>query len=80
MHPVTQFYSYTVNVSAGSVGGPIPGVRVTWCTTLPPECVTSVRVEFRTSKLGPVVATNTTTNTSQTQIIQTGLQCGKSYY
>ena len=29
---------------------------------------------------GPVVATYTTTNTSQTEFIQTGLQCAASYY
>ena len=29
---------------------------------------------------GPVVATYTTTNTSQTEIIQTGLQCATNYY
>ena len=77
MHAVTQFHFHTVNVSAESVGGSTPGVRVTWNTTVPPECVTSVRVEFRTSSPGPVV---TTTNTSQTEIIQTGLQCGANYY
>ena len=81
MHAVTQFYFRTVNVSAERVGGPTPGVRVTWNTTVPPECVTSVRVEFRTiSDHGPAVATYTTTNTSQTEVIQTGLQCATSYY
>ena len=56
-----------------------PAARVTWNTTVPPECVASVRVDFRTSSnMGPVVATNTTTNTSQTEVIQS-LQCG-SYY
>ena len=40
----------------------------------------SVRVEFRTSSYGPVVATYTTTNVSQTEVIQTGLQCATSYY
>ena len=80
MHAVTQFHFHTVTVSAESVGGSTPGVRVTWNTTLPPECVTSVRVEFRTSSRGPVVATYTTTNTSQTEVIQTGLQCSTNYY
>ena len=80
MHAVTQFYFFNVTVSAESVGGSTPGVRVTWSTTLPPECVTSVRVEFRTSSRGPVVASNTTTNTSQTEVVQTGLQCGTNYY
>ena len=42
--------------------------------------MTSVRVEFRTSSYGPVVAAYTTTNTSQTEIIQTGLQCATNYY
>ena len=80
LHAVTQFHSRTVTVSAERVGGSTPGVRVAWNTTLPPECVTSVRVEFRTSNLGPVVATYTTTNTSQTEVIQTGLQCATNYY
>ena len=51
-----------------------------WNTTAPSECVASVRVDFRTSSHGPVVATNTTNNTSQTEVIQTGLQCGIYYY
>ena len=42
--------------------------------------MTSVRVEFRLSSSGTVVATNTTTNTSQTEVIQTGLQCITYYY
>ena len=42
--------------------------------------MTSVRVEFRTNNLGPVVANYTTTNTSQTDVIQTGLQCRTNYY
>ena len=67
-------------MSAESVGGSTPGARVTWSTTVPPECVTSVRVEFRTSSHGPAVVTYTTTNTSQTEVIQTGLQCATSYY
>ena len=80
-HAVTHFHFFTVNtVSAESVGGSTPGARVTWSTTLPPECVASVRVEFRNSNVGPVVASNTTTNTSQTEIIQTGLQCATNYY
>ena len=75
-----QFRSSTVTVRAESVGGSTPGVRVTWNTTLPPECVTSVTVNFRITTNGGLVAANTTTNTSQTEIIQTGLQCGASYY
>ena len=74
---VAQFSLKTITVSAESVNG---SVRVTWSTTVPPECVASVRVEFRTSIHGPLVATNTTTNTSQTEVIQTGLQCGDYYY
>ena len=81
MHAVTQFHFFIVTASAGSVGDSTPGVRVTWNTTVPPECVTSVRMEFRTSSShGPVVANYTTTNTSQTEVIQTGLQCATSYY
>ena len=81
MRAVTEFYRRIVNVSAESVGDPTPGARVTWNTTLPPECVASVTVEFRTNGLeGSVAANYTTTNTSQTEIIQTGLQCGTNYY
>ena len=80
MHAVTQFHFFIVTASAESVGGSTPGARVTWSTTVPPKCVASVRVEFRTSKLGPVVATYNTTNTSQTEVIQTGLQCATNYY
>ena len=80
MHAAVQFYHHTVTtVNAESVGGSTPGVRVTWNTTLPPECVASVRVELRISG-GSVVATYTTTNTSQTVVIQTGLQCATNYY
>ena len=75
-----QFGLSTVNVSAKSVNGSTPAARVTWNTTISPQCVTSVRVEFRTSSRGPVVATNTTNDTSQTEIIQTGLQCITDYY
>ena len=74
-----QFRSSNLTVHAESVGGSTPGARVTWSTTLPAECVTSVSVNFRTTTNGVLVATNTTTNTSQTEIIQTGLQCGTNY-
>ena len=57
-----------------------PAARVTWSTTVPPQCVTSVRVEFRISTQGDVVTTNTTNDTSETEIIQTGLQCDTNYY
>ena len=81
MPAVTQFHFRNVKIlSAESVGGSTPGVRVTWNTTVPPECVASVKVEIRTSSRGPVVATYTTTNSSQTEVIQTGLQCITYYY
>ena len=81
MYLAVQFSQSTVTVSAESVDGSTPAVRVTWSTTAPPQCVTSVRVEFRTgSHAGPVVANYTTTNASQTEIIQTGLRCATNYY
>ena len=80
MHTAAQLSLILSTVSAESVGGTTPGVRVTWKTTTPPECVTSVRVEFRNESYGPVVATYTATNTSQTEVIQTGLQCATNYY
>ena len=70
----------TTTASAESVGGSTPGVRVTWNTTAPLECVTSVRVEFRNESYGPVVATYNTTNASETEIVQTDLQCATEYY
>ena len=78
-HADAQFRSSNLTVRAESVGGSTPGARVTWNTTLPPECVTSVSVNFRTRANGKLVATYTTTTTSQTEVIQTGLQCGTSY-
>ena len=76
-----QFSQSTITVRAESVDGPTPAARVTWSTTVPPECVASVRVEFRTgSHTGPVVATYTTNSTSETEFIQTGLQCTTNYY
>ena len=81
MRTVVQFtLGATVTASAVSVSDSTPGVRVTWRTTLPPECVTSVRVEFRTTTNSVLVATYTATNTSQTEVVQTGLQCATSYY
>ena len=74
-----QFRSSNLTVRAESVDGSTPGVRVTWNTTLPPECMTSVRVNFRTTPNGRLAAAYTTTNASQTEMIQTGLQCGASY-
>ena len=82
MHAARTFSLSTVTVSAESVDGPTPAARVNWSTTIPPECVASVRVDFRltSSSMGLVVATNTTTNTSQTEFVQTGLQCTTNYY
>ena len=57
-----------------------PGVRVTWSTTAPPECVASVKVVFRHSPVGAKVTTYTATNMSGTQVIQSSLQCGTEYY
>ena len=78
-HADAEFRSLSLIVSTESVGGSIPGVRVTWSTALPPECVTSVTVNFRTTANGVLAATYTATNTSQTEVIQTGLQCATNY-
>ena len=67
-------------MSAESVNESTPGVRVIWSTTAPPECVAAVRVEFRSSPVGLVVTSYTTTNTSGTQVIQSPLQCATEYY
>ena len=48
--------------------------------TLPPECVTAVRVNFRATTNRMLAASYTTTNTSQTEIIQTGLLCTTYYF
>ena len=80
MYSAAQFSLSTVTVSAESVSHSTPAARVTWSTTAPPECVASVRVDFRTDSRGPVVATNTVNNTSVTEVIQTGLQCATNYY
>ena len=80
MHAATQFGLSTVTVGAVSLNSSTPTARVTWSTTIPPECVTSVMVEFRTDRLGSVLANYITTNTSGTAVIQTGLQCVTNYY
>jgi len=80
MHTAADFSLHTVTVSAENVGGSTPGARVTWSTAAPPECVASVTVEFRTSSSGSVVRSYTSTNTSETEVIQTGLQCATTYY
>ena len=67
-------------MSAESVNGSTPGVRVTWNTTVPPVCVASVRVKFRLSVPGNVVSTYNAANVSETEVIQTGLQCATNYY
>ena len=68
-------------MNAEGVDHSTPAVRVTWRTTVPPECVASVRVDFRTgSHSGDLVATYGTINTSQTEFIQIGLQCITYYY
>ena len=67
-------------MSAESESGSTPGVRVTWSTTAPPECVAAVRVVFRRSTHGSVVISYTTTNTSGTQVIQSPLHCATEYY
>ena len=67
-------------MSAVREDGPTPGARVTWSTTVPPECVASVTVEFSTSSSGSVVRSYTTNSTSETEVIQTGLQCDTTYY
>ena len=79
-HTAAQFLLSTFTVSAESVvDGSTPAARVTWSTTVPPQCVSSVTVEFRTSSRGPVVATYTTTNV-QSEVIKSGLQCTTYYY
>jgi len=80
IHAAAQFRFSNVTVNAESVNGPTPAARVTWNTTVPPQCVASVRVEFRTQSIGSAATTNTTNNASQTEVIQTDLQCATNYY
>ena len=81
MHSIAaEFSLHTVTVSAERDDGSTPGARVTWSTAVPPECVASVTVEFRTSSSGSVARSYTTNSTSETEIIQTGLQCATTYY
>jgi len=75
IHVAHECLSHTVTVSAERVDGSTSSVRVTWNTTVPPECVASVRVEFISSRTLSGMRSYTTTNTSQTEVIQTGLQC-----
>ena len=67
-------------MSTEIVDGLTPGVRVTWNITVPPECVAAVRVEFKQSEMGNLSSTYNTTNISETEVIQTGLQCATKYY
>jgi len=80
LHTAAGFSLRTLTVSAESVGGSSPGARVTWSTTVPPECVALVTVKFRTISSGSVVTTYTTTNASVTEVIQTGLQCDTTHF
>ena len=79
MHAAAMLAERTVTVSAEREDGPTPGARVTWSKTVPPECVASVTVEFRTSSSGSVVRSYTT-SASETEVIQTDLQCDTTYY
>jgi len=45
----------TVTASAERVGVSIPSARVTWSTSVPPECVESVRIKFRTVSSGTIL-------------------------
>ena len=67
-------------MSAESVNGSTPGVRVTWNITVPAECVALVRVKFRLRLQGEIVSSYNTTNVSENEIIQTDLKCGTTYY
>jgi len=80
MHAVADFSLHTVTVSAEREDGSTPAARVTWSTTVPPECVEFVTVKRRTISSGSVVTAYTTTNTSETEVSQTGLQCFVIYY
>ena len=76
-----RFTLSTVTVSAESVvDGSTPAARVTWRTSIPPQCIAFVTVEFRTSSFGPPVANYTTTNASQTEVITSRLQPDTVYY
>jgi len=81
MHAAVHFVLSTLTVSAEKVDVSTPGARVTWSIQVPPECVESVRVKFRTISSGSrVVRSYTTTNASQSEVILAGLQCGTTYY
>ena len=79
IHAANEFKKHTLAVSAKREDGSTPGARVTWNTTLPPECVADITVKFRTKSGGSILKAYRTTNTSQTEVIQTGLQCATTY-
>jgi len=80
MHTAADLSLRNVTMRAERGDSSTPGARVTWSTTVPPECVASVTVTFTPSSSGSVVRFYTTTNTSETEVIQTGLQCGTNYF
>ena len=77
VHAGAEFSLHKVIVRAEREDGLIPGARVTWSTTAPPECVASFAVKVRTIDSGSVVRSYTT---SETEFILTGLQCDTTYY
>ena len=78
-HAAADFSLRTVTVSAERVGGSTPAARVTWSTTAPLQCVASVTVELISSRTKSGMRSYTTTNTSETEVIRTGLQCDTIY-
>ena len=80
MHAGSEFSLRKVTVSAEREDGSTPSARVTWSTTIPSECVKDITVKRRTTGSGSVVTPYTTTNTLETEVIQTRLQCNTTYY
>ena len=80
MHSDGERLSATVAVRAERQDGSTPGIKVTWNTTEPPECVESIRVEFRESSSATVVRSYNTTDASEREVIQTDFQCGTTYH
>lgn len=79
-HAAAEFSLSYLTVNAEKEDGPLPGTRVTWSTTAPPECVTSFRVELRNSSHGSVEKSCNVTDPSATEAILTGLQGNTTYY
>ena len=80
MHTAADFSSYTAVVNAERVDGQAtPAIRVTW-VIIEPECIALIRVEFRTSSRGSVVRSYTTTDASQTELVESCLQSNTTYY